>query len=352
MIVRNASIDTRNTAAAAVATGLEAKMQLSTVKLHHQNFSGSGVIFATGMDRTFVLTAKHNLTVWARGEGRDEEALRTGAWGSSRGDLRNLHRDFKTNITLTYGNGREASISEIVYFGADWSYDVCCLVVRDGGLRSFANDRAWIFEPFATQGDNFVYDYSYKNALQGIFNNLRDRNTSGDIQPSRKTSLNNNYYFFQAGYGKTAYNGNSTNIANINQDSGGNFGFRVAEIDNSWAAAVDNDTTEGTVDTYTDAIALTAAHDNSSAPGDSGGPIFAMPKNQTRSLHQISVYLVAVTTGYNYHRNQNDAIQSDARFRNNIVTDIRAAYNATTPVVWGTTGAPQDYTELWESFNL
>lgn len=344
MIVKNNFVSERDNAASGLTPDdLAARMRLSTVKLHHGQFTGSGVIFTTSENAAYVLTAKHNLLIWAKGQGRNNVTMRAGAWDGTRADLRGLNTDFKTNIRLVYGNGREAQIHEIVYFGSNWSYDVCCLVIRDGGFRSFARTHAWDFEPFGVG-----FDFSYRTTLTALFDNLR-RRTNNDLQTTWKTQINQGYYFFQAGYGATGYSGGTT-IAKVNSDSGGSFGYRLADLSDSWATAYDRDATQNTTDDYTDVIALTADSESSSGPGDSGGPVFAIRRNQANvRVARLSLYLVGVTVGYNYHRLTTSPIQTSTTFKNNIIADLRAAYNVTDPVIWGTAGGPQAYTALWDN---
>jgi hypothetical protein len=232
---------------------VQTKIQHSSVKLlsNDQQFTGSGVILSCGPTSAVVVTAKHNL--WKKAvldEGPD--------WNSDQRQA--LATNFCGQVKIHYNNLQQsAPIVAINFLGGDdgWSYDVMLLSSNDANFTAYARNAAILVNPAAKQ-DAIDFFSNYRNA----FNN--QQNT-----------------YIQTGYGQVRPN---------DQSSGGPFQYRLTTLISQEPETVPQDDDL----TYSEVVRFTADPGSTTAPGDSGGPLFAVSKTTG------ALYLLGVTLGENY----------------------------------------------------
>lgn len=264
-----------------------------SVKLDGGRFIGSGVMVARRSDPNYVyiLTAKHNLTV----RGKDDN-LGVPAW-SDAGAISTLHETFRQKVTIRAGD-ISAPISNIFYFGKDWNYDVCCLASNDPKLYGLWGNTGSKLAPLLWRAGA---DYR-QEALLGLF--------AKDSQEE----LQKRYFFVQTGFGCNRYlPGTGRTQDRIDSNVRGTFNHRQLILTNFWKVAHDRD--EDTDRVMNGVAAARASETATSAPGDSGGGVFAMEKGSKDPW-----MLAGVNLGANMHRDADNPIQTAASAENNVFT--------------------------------
>ncbi len=261
-------------------------------------FTGSGVIFHVDQGKTYILTAAHNLTMWAEIQGLPAN------WNDYVGD-------FGRAMTIAYGSDRDMRFNLAPLGNSDKTRNVAQappLQTECGGRGNCLYDLLMIESSDAqlrAYAQNFVFGgMSFKNIA--------------DLVKSEASTVANQlsdlldwkfYYHVQLGYGTTTddrdresiVNGlitkttvrkacqNGTNITRNNLQ------YRVTTPSFKVTRSVFNqEAPAGQAPRYGEfpnAICLRGPMSSTTASGDSGGPLYAVSRDFS------DVYLLGVTTG-------------------------------------------------------
>jgi hypothetical protein len=303
----------RNQSFGASAGEIEKFVKLYSARLKgERQFMGSGVMVFCRSDPpcVYLLTAKHNLKILGK-----EYGLDLPDWTDAKA-VSTLHRKFLETVRVRVGELDNARISNIFYFGTNWTYDVCCLTTNDERLyglwRSPGSELApllWNTGPAA--------DVNRRETLLGLF--VQDARTQ-TLSPDSKSQLNNRYHFVQTGFGCNDYLQGPKTQDKVNQDSRGTLDYRNLTLTDYWDVGYDRDEPDDDDDAepvtteFGSMAAANASENATSAPGDSGGGVFALQKNPKGWV------LAGVNLGANMHRDANNAIQTNAKAVNNVFT--------------------------------
>jgi hypothetical protein len=277
----------------------------STVKLNAtgkdkvSNFIGSGVIFDLDSTYVWVLTAAHNVGVWAKPEDPTTNwpqyasqfgaAIKIGYGGSV---------DMKFNLGVPIYSAKEKNtvdeppLQNLCGNQAGCLYDVLIIKSSDPGLRTWAQQ--FVFGGQAISAINAQVQKEYAA--------IRDR---PDTFLDSKS-----YYFVQLGYGKVMDDRTGAKIVK-NQVVKGQKLVRLCESGMSMAAGnlqyrltnpsikqsctmydLSADTGQAPAyNVYVNAISTAGRVSSTTAEGDSGGPLYAVDKAFN------TAYLLGVTSG-------------------------------------------------------
>jgi hypothetical protein len=266
-------------------------MKNATVKLSGKGFTGSGVILTKDPKKgnLYILTAKHNLTVL------DKNLSKLGDPGTwAKGDFAKnanlLREQFRKEIKVHIRTGEGAKtesrpIASVAFFegGADFQYDVCLLHVS------------------AAVGEGIV---TYSGVDGGLKTALELKKTSKDLK------------WVQMGYGAVQPGAEATGVLQ----------WRAVELKD----ATPSDYFDTGVGTNKGVLLLKSSAAETSLPGDSGGPLFAVAKGN-------QVHVLGVTLGADAFKTKNAEDTEKAKFEdddipdgtyNNTVTAVDSAYEA------------------------
>lgn len=292
----------------------------STVKLFGSNkaknsvFTGSGVIVDVSNSAVTILTALHNLQIWA--------ALTTppANWGT-------YPSDFAAAMSIGYGSGdltfnaaptgiaklKSATVPALTTCGTrqNCSYDLMVLTSTDSTFRNYAK--------------------------ASVFNNQQDtlKPDAQKIVDSFNQLLNAaEYHYVQLGYGNIKddrykeYLDTNQNIRKEKvqlkycgpgfQITASNLHYRLGtpsfKVTKSYQQQLSDSGAAPSYLEYPEAIALVGKADSTTAEGDSGGPLYAVDKSSL-----TNVYLLGVTTGVDMNPAQRP---SSWIFKNVISTSV------------------------------
>jgi len=265
-----------NTAFGNLDINFRNQMRLSSVRFTNENFTGSGVLVKDAENITGIITAKHNLCIRAGIETPT-------AWDEN--SVNNLIFGFLTNLNVGYDapgiDRNPQSVENLSPKNSDiefragwesWDYDLMFISFKqDLNIRTWANQDASRRIEYTRNGTGFYQQNPTNRAVfvTGFGNML---NAQGQ-QPT----LNN---YFQV---RTATVTSQARQVQRHQNPN-------ADFDAAVSAAASNNT--------------------STAPGDSGGPMFC--------VYQGRVYLLGVTLGSNFAPNamppENPIISNEATY--------------------------------------
>lgn len=256
------------------------KIEKSSVKLQSLNgqFVGSGVIFFAPANQNIavVLTAKHNLWVYAGKDGPP-------AWNSQ--EHKTMETNFLANIQILYNNLQSAArlTGSIGYAGQkNWEYDLMLLQCSDANFLTFARQNCII----SNSGDrDKALDFFYRGTVWDVNSNV----------------------YMQTGFGKQS---------DTSPSPGGPFQYRSTRPNPTKTVDVKAGVANQAI--YKEVILLTANDDTTTASGDSGGPLFAVYRNQ-------ELYLVGGTLGSNFSE---DEVLPDKPIQNNASTSVQIVLEA------------------------
>ncbi len=292
-----------------------------TSKAGKSLFSGSGVIFLVDSKTTYILTAAHNIMMWA---GLTDPPTNWSGYTSS----------FAQAMSIAYGKqdmtfdktptGKSASNKNSVDAPPDQTgacaartpclYDLLLIKSTDTNLRSYA-------QQYVFGGESFDdINSQVRGEASEVINHL------GSL-----LYLGNHCHYVQLGYGKTQdaryiewIDSNKIKQKEIKGycEYGTNMHeyylqYRLTTPCFSVTQSVYNQTAEAgdppAYSEYTDAIWLLGRKSSTTASGDSGGPLYAVSKDMK------TVYLLGVTTGADMK-----AAQTISKaFRNVISTSVK-----------------------------
>ena len=253
---------------------------------------GSGVIIDVDSKRVHILTAKHllcTLSVQTAPDAENPESYATAVRGV-------VHLEYGVDGLLESPQN-QAEVSAIRFTEssrADWRYDLMVLESTDERLRTFAHDNN-----FAAVRSRFLAEY--QSALAGAQGLDRRR-----------------YSHFQLGYG----DGRDASLRGVDPSKYKDFSKKVqCKISLPEAADVlpgqliSTNAAENTQATFENALLLVADATNSTGPGDSGGPLICVKRNDHRAIPLV----LGVTTGANFFA-EGVTPESDDHIHNNVVT--------------------------------
>ena len=168
-----------------------------SVRLDGGRFMGSGAMMfcSSSPPCVYILTAKHNLTKFAV-----QEKLGVPAWDDEAA-IALLHKRFREKVTIRMG-ARTAAISNIFYFGSDWTYDVCCLTTSDTGLYGLWRDVDSKLTPLLWWGDT---DYDASGRQKDLLRLFAEDPEAQTLSEASKNRLRTGYYLVQTGFGCNSY---------------------------------------------------------------------------------------------------------------------------------------------------
>jgi hypothetical protein len=316
-----------------IASELRTRMQNATVRLRagtSSRFTGSGVILAANANYTFVVTALHNVYKLADMPDPPPDGYE------------DLLTAFRTGVTIVYGNdagmdiGREptktAAISHLtdINLGQDpmWSYDVLLLRSEDADLKRYAGANA-IYgtgRPLPTPSTRRPKPVAL-DAAQYLGYGVRGTGGRGD-------KVN---FLIQMGYGahrdpETLVDGQSPDLPADSDDQGtnakGKLQFRMVTPKVRAVASV-YDRDEADPSKYHEfwyAIQVDADANDSTAPGDSGGPLFVASFVTADSKYVLD--LIGVTTGADMPTRAGPYPPTGTVRANNISTSLEQFYES------------------------
>ncbi|MFO0592701.1 MAG: hypothetical protein U0441_34475 [Polyangiaceae bacterium] len=253
-------------------------------------FTGSGVVFKLDetSHKTYVVTAKHNLHIAGKGTGNE-------------GD--DLVDYFKSQISVKVeAVANTHAISDVVFpdgKAADFNYDVCILEVTSQtlaqgvsqalskGLRNeFVSSKGRSGSLWTDRSNRQLWDFLSRDTAKNVL-----------------TGANGfkGYHLLQIGNGKTS-------SGSMASDGFKKRGISIAAPRNQALSGCEwiDKTKEG----YEDVFIFPSTNTFTSAPGDSGGPVFAFDSTRTRS------FLVGVNLGANFYKNKVDNNPNSATVNN------------------------------------
>lgn len=281
------------------------KLLPTTVLLRSLVGLASGVILGVDEGNAYVLTAKHNLFTLAGQTTPDKEP-------------REYYPDaYAEGIKIRYGptallgsplNPIEPSVarvSNVNFAGIDgncnsWIYDAILLESSDADFIAFVKENRFI--------DN---------------NNCTQHQTLLQLRKGKYPLLSRrNYKHIQLGYGKGR-------AVDVSIDLTGNYTDHEGKLQCKASIPVAETTSPVTLyepnkkvkdrtkwRSMTQAIELSANITNSTAPGDSGGPLFAINNKEP------GIFLLGVTSGANWYGDEErlNSPPSEREIHNNVVT--------------------------------
>ena len=289
---------------------MNSSVRLFGNSLTQSDFTGSGVMAYSAKGETTIVTAKHNLSTF--GDLTDPATMDTSLIDAFKNKIR-IYWDAPMEFNLR--PKRSAGISEIIPIIPDaqrpWEYDVIILKSRDPDLAI----RAQIWS---------VYSPSY-NPLDSIY--LSDQRQ----YLGRKDKAKRDQLFIQTGFGavrEKAEDGKNTVMPvakNIGENTEGCLQFRVCEPKAEETVTVYAERTKRppNYDAVTHAIQLSADATNSTAPGDSGGPLFVVSGFGTARLR---LYLIGTSYGADLSTAQERCPPRGELRVNNISTSLEYCY--------------------------
>jgi hypothetical protein len=279
----------------------------STVYLKALLGAATGIIF--GVDKNaataYVLTARHCLYTLAgktdmEDTSPDDYTLQT----------------YSSGIEIRYGPpdlykapGRgPALVSAINFAGLDpskWDYDVVLLECTDANFIQFVQANRFItgMQDVAAYGELLQPANGSLPLLDRGKHRFIQLGYGSNVDPDWK-NMNLDAYEKPAPTGKFQCKESFPKAAQL--EPGGVFSVDLKKPASDWL-------------TFTNVCVLTASNTNSTGPGDSGGPLFALPKASAE------FYLVGVTSGANLFSNKSyktspKSAPTDLNYQNNIVT--------------------------------
>ena len=281
------------------------------VPLHSVRLDGAGQFMGSGVmvfcrsspPCVYILTAKHNLAILG-----EEYDLDVPAWNNAN-DISTLHKKFLETVTIRAG-GHNARISNIFYFGTNWTYDVCCLTTSDEVLYGLWRDVGSQLAPLVWNANDHQA-VGRRETLLGLF--AQDGQTQ-TLSQANKNQLRNRYFFVQTGFGCNAYLAGPRKQDRVNPDARGDLNHRHLTLTDYWDVAHDYDDEKDVTSVFHCMAAAGASEAATSARGDSGGAVFAREKNSNGWV------LAGVNLGANMHRDANNAIHTKPKAENNVFT--------------------------------
>ncbi len=249
------------------------KLKVLTVELRGQVFHGSGVLYQATDNLVWVLTAAHNLHVWANND-----------MNSKHEDLADdFIEDVKVRILPRHKEAREYPIESIkLHDGkAKCGYDVCAVSIRSDAL---AGDVRKLLEN--NSGGPFRLAESDNDGTSTL---LLKADVADWVASQNQLA---NYAIVQFGYGKDPSDKYHRHWRALKWQDLKNAATKPAYLQSA---------REKGNQTYLDVLTFPSSDDTSTTtPGDSGGPAFLIEKAQ----NYYHVRLLGLTLGANYFGNR------------------------------------------------
>lgn len=287
-------------------------LQRSSVKLYGitsgATFTGSGVLLYSTEGEALVVTAKHNLYIFA---GKSDPP----SWSND--TVNSFQQSIKIYYDAAMDFGRSpassAPITSIVPVNVDpednpWLYDVMILKSTDSALNTFASKNGCFTQTSLEDHGKFMSNHV----------NYLKRGTQSDSR-----------YFIQTGFGKVRDTGEDSKktvlpVGKAGKNVEGAFQFRVTDPLGAESVTVYQQSNKSQFYPYAEAVQLTADTTSSTAPGDSGGPLFVTFYDRLTKFWKL--YLIGVTTGANMAASEIRCPTPPAIVENNISTSLRYCY--------------------------
>lgn len=267
------------------ATLFDHKLKVLTVELQGGMFHGSGVLYQVTGDLVWVLTAAHNLHVWAEDEMQSKHE-----------DLADdFIEEVKVRILPRHKAARDYPIESIKLHdgNAKCGYDVCAVSIRSDAL---AGDVRQLLEN--NTGGPFRLGDTDGDATSTL---LLKADVSDWVASQNQLG---NYAIVQFGYGKDGSDKYHRHWRALKWQDLKNAATKPAYLQSA---------KEKGNQTYLDVLTFASSDDTSTTtPGDSGGPAFLIEKAQ----NYFHVRLLGLTLGANYFGNRvagdNEATSNNA----------------------------------------
>lgn len=259
-------------------------IQLCSVALKKGNFNGSGVLCIDSKGVPGILTAKHNLAIYS---GLKESPL---SWDST--DVEKMSYDFLTNLNIHYGPLNTSSKAP---------KEKECLTPESSDIEFRSGYDSWDYDLMfiALKNKSPLRKYILGDPKHAVNFNPQNTTLESFYQQKRKDAQ-----VFVIGFGDQ-YGADGQHKANA-----GIFQVRTSKITSNPESVLRAE--QGSEDYYnTNVLLCSASNQSSTAPGDSGGPVFQIWKNQ--------LFLVGINLGANYAA---DTLLPDEPIQNNANTYV------------------------------
>lgn len=293
MILDQLNEELKNKIISNLNDSVKSAIENSTVLLRSATFTGSGVIFFkdTEKKKFYVLTAKHNLLVAAKGAHAKIVSPATWDVKEKEKNSTTLKDYFKANVGVIYKGANmtkkepelvnvEREITDIKLID-DWSYDVCQLEIT---YTNETTPRGSLLGPQDIK--------QLKELVKGQQDFILD--LAKYVKSKDQISGITKYQFLQTGYGVPSLTTNKDQYLGKLE----NYKIKAVEFDSFQP----RDVYEESVSKYQDVFTLKSNQNCTTLPGDSGGPVFGVVLGEEK----FALYLVGLTLGSDYFLRQQD----------------------------------------------
>lgn len=259
-------------------------IQLCSVALKNENFTGSGVLCIDSKSVTGILTAKHNLAI---NSGFKESPV---SWDST--GVEKMCHDFLTNLNILYGPLNTISKAPT---------EKECLKPESSAIEFRSGEDSWDYDLMfiALTGPSKLSEYILCNPKHAINFNPQNKKLKSFYQQKHKDAQ-----VFVIGFGEQ-YGADGKPKVNA-----GIFQVRTSKITSNSESVL---RAEKDSENYynTNVLLCSASNQSSTAPGDSGGPVFQILENQ--------LFLVGINLGANFDA---ETLLPDEPIKNNANTYV------------------------------
>ncbi|WP_057085343.1 hypothetical protein [Dickeya solani] len=294
----------------------------ATVLLSGDGFTGSGVLLYSQGNTYYVLTAAHNILISAKGR-NIVPSLDVAKLINNKDNTEKLFSNFKERCCVKFNVGDSRIMTETEFVNPKiisarlvdkWDTDLCLLKFDSGEFR----------KPQRTLWGELTQD--------GLKEKLNKQNEFLSVLNDKvyeKKDKNPKYVFIQAGYGMLVRGSAENYIGTLN-----NLKYRVVDfIRNSQTEKFDIGPYGVKIDDstclYNNVLLFASDKDDTSMPGDSGGPVYGVElyNDDPKPL----IYLVGITLGSDFYKDGEVKIKDDTQepdgYKNNAATSTQPFFD-------------------------
>lgn len=288
---------------------LNSSVSLKGKNSKQSDFDGSAAMLCFTENTTFLVSAKHNLEVYAE--------------SGNRPAMKGIPESFTANVKIYYAANMQfntqptqvAAIAETipVTIGSEgaWDYDVMILKSTDPGLLQVC--QANQIYPLTNNKQKEAYDQIV---------------TVDRLYLSKTTTQNTPAYFIQTGFGRVTDKVEGTQLPKDKAGPGkhGKLQYRVTAPKAQATVEVFNQVEKTSkYDSYIRAVQLDADENNSTFRGDSGGPLYLTYFDKKAGGWKL--FVIGVTTGGDMDTAKKPCPPKGTLVANNVSTSLAHCYS-------------------------